>query len=102
MLISKIEIRNFKGIRDLSLDLKPLTVIVGPNGSGKTSVLEAITLFAQSTNRSILSKIGGDIIEYGEENDFFYNRDTTNELSLGFETELEDKEVADISEFISG
>jgi predicted ATPase len=35
---------NFKALQDLSLDLERLTVLVGANGCGKTSVLEAIDL----------------------------------------------------------
>lgn len=101
MLVTKIKIQNFKAIRNLSLDLKPLTVIVGPNGSGKTSVLEAITLFAQSSGREITRRDKNDIVNFGEDNDMFYNRDTNNELSLGFETKLEDEEAKDILMYCS-
>lgn len=48
--IERIEIKDFRGISHLALDLtdgaQPLdrVVLAGPNGSGKTSVLEAIAL----------------------------------------------------------
>lgn len=41
-MIEKVEFRNFKGLRDVSLDLERFTVLVGPNASGKTSVLEGL------------------------------------------------------------
>lgn len=44
MQVTHVAIRNFRGIRDASLDLSKFHVLVGENGSGKTSVLEAIRL----------------------------------------------------------
>ncbi len=43
-MIDSIRIQDFKGHRDTALKLGRLTVLVGPNGSGKTSVLEALEL----------------------------------------------------------
>ena len=42
-MISKIEIKNFKSIVDLTLELGRLNVFIGENGCGKTNILEAIT-----------------------------------------------------------
>lgn len=39
-LIGSVEIRGFKSIRNATLPLGPLTVLIGPNGSGKTNTLE--------------------------------------------------------------
>jgi len=41
-MIERVEFRNFKALRDVSLELERLTVLVGPNASGKTSVLEGL------------------------------------------------------------
>ncbi len=42
-LLTRFRIRNFKAIRDSgSLELTPLTVLIGNNGSGKSSVIEAL------------------------------------------------------------
>ncbi len=41
-MIRKIQIQNFKCLRDVDIDLERFTVFVGANGSGKTSVLEAV------------------------------------------------------------
>jgi hypothetical protein len=41
-MIESLSIRNFKVLRAVDLDLKPLTVVVGPNSSGKSSVLHAL------------------------------------------------------------
>lgn len=41
-MIRHIRIQNFKSIRDVTVDLSPVTVLVGPSGVGKTSFLSAI------------------------------------------------------------
>ena len=47
-----MQITDFRGILKGSIDLLPLSVLVGENGSGKSTVLEAIRL--ESPERSIL------------------------------------------------
>jgi energy-coupling factor transporter ATP-binding protein EcfA2 len=43
-MIRQFRLENFKGHRDTDLALERFTVLVGDNGSGKTSVLEALQL----------------------------------------------------------
>jgi len=45
MLVEKLEIEGFRGIDSLKLSLDPkLTVLVGENGVGKTSILDALAI----------------------------------------------------------
>jgi len=48
MAFTKIKLHNFKGFQGANLELKPLTVILGPNSAGKSSFGQA--LFALSKN----------------------------------------------------
>jgi hypothetical protein len=44
--LSSVRVRNFKAIRDSgTIDFTPLTVFVGNNGSGKSSVIEGLEFF---------------------------------------------------------
>lgn len=43
-MIKSIYIDNFKVLNDFSLDLNPLTVLIGSNGSGKSTILQAVDL----------------------------------------------------------
>lgn len=40
--ITRIRAKNFRSIRNLDMEVGPLTVLVGPNASGKSNVLDAL------------------------------------------------------------
>lgn len=44
MRLSRVEIRNFRSIRHVVVDLGRTTVLVGPNNAGKTAILDAIRI----------------------------------------------------------
>ena len=47
VMLKEIEIENFKSIGPkIRIEFKPLTIFVGPNRSGKSSILQAIYLVA--------------------------------------------------------
>lgn len=45
MRVTRVEIENFKRLESLRVDLSPLDCLVGPNNSGKTTLLQALALF---------------------------------------------------------
>ncbi len=47
-LIKSIEIEGFRSLRHVRLDLRPLNVLIGPNQSGKTNILDALDFLAQA------------------------------------------------------
>lgn len=47
-MLTKVSINNFKAHGHTEIELEPLTVLVGANGVGKTSVLEALNLLGGS------------------------------------------------------
>ncbi|RKH60965.1 AAA family ATPase [Corallococcus llansteffanensis] len=54
-MIEKVQFRNFRAFRSLDLELEPFTVLVGPNASGKTTLLEGLSLLSESA-RSLFGK----------------------------------------------
>ncbi len=46
-MIESIAFSNFKALRQTTLPLTPFTLLLGPNGSGKTSVLQALQTIAE-------------------------------------------------------
>jgi predicted ATPase len=47
VMITTMEYQNFKSLKNVRCDLTPITVIVGPNGSGKTSMLQGMFYLSQ-------------------------------------------------------
>lgn len=61
MILRDITIMNFRGIRSLHLPLDELTVLIGENNTGKSTVLEAIRLVL---TRAFGIRRGGQFTEY--------------------------------------
>ena len=66
-------ITNFRGIRDLSIErLGRVTLITGCNGVGKTTILEAVRVYAARGHREELAELLGKreelVVDYDEDN----------------------------------
>jgi len=46
-MITRLQVRNFKSLRNIDLVLGPLTVLVGPNMSGKSNILDVFRFLYQ-------------------------------------------------------
>lgn len=58
-MLTSISIRNFKNLKDVSIELGNSVVFIGPNNSGKTTALQAIALWnigVKKLNSKIASK----------------------------------------------
>ncbi len=61
MIISKLIIRNFKKLENIEFDLISPLVLIGPNNSGKTSILQAITLLDSGLKKIASEKKSGTV-----------------------------------------
>ena len=57
LFVTRVWARNFKSIRELDLELGPLTVLVGPNASGKSNVLDILRFISHALRESLVSAI---------------------------------------------
>ena len=60
MFLARIDIANFRGIRNLSIELDQTTVLIGENNTGKSAILAALDV---CLNRN-LNRRGGAFAEY--------------------------------------
>lgn len=61
-MINRIKINGFKRLHNIDLEMRPLMVMIGANGIGKTSVFELLSLIAASAEGKLnykLSELGG-------------------------------------------
>ena len=85
MVIKKIQISNFRNLKNKTFSFSPkTTVIVGPNASGKTNILESLFLLA--TGKSFKAKVEEEMISYPKEiarvKGDFQNPNTKLEVAL--------------------
>src|SRR3989304_5167326 len=90
----KIKIKNFRSIvMDTPIEIRPLTLLFGKNGSGKSSFLKALRFLGQNLTSKALHK---SIFQLGEEvflGDFkeIVNK---NDLSKKIEFEIEESFIS--------
>lgn len=86
MPLSRLIINNFRNLQSIDLDLSPnFNFIVGANGSGKTSLLEAI--FYLGHGRSFKSHISNRIIHYDHDDFVLHGKiaEAQHEWSVGIQ-----------------
>ena len=68
--LNRIRVAGFRSLRDVSLDLTPITVLIGPNGAGKSNLLwalEMVRMLAFEALQLFVSERGGAsyLMHYG-------------------------------------
>ena len=74
-MIANLRVKNYKSLKDINIRLKPLNVIIGLNGCGKSNFLDVFSLLSSGAKgeltESINSRSGiGTVLFSGEKEDF--------------------------------
>jgi predicted ATPase len=90
MPINRIAIKNYKSLKCLELDLKPLMVFVGPNNSGKSNIFDCLWFLSEF----VKSEPGNAIVKRGEFNHVVFDGIIEQRISIQLEgsTNVKDKE----------
>lgn len=88
-MFNEIRIENFKCFSGMQkIPLKPITLLYGPNSSGKSSILQSLLLFKQtleaSGNEEIVLLPKGDLVDLGGYSEFVNGHDAKKEITIGF------------------
>ena len=90
----EIRWKNFRAFEDTGwITIRPLTVLIGPNNSGKRSVIAPILLLNQTiSSRDIVTPLvtRGPLVDAGTFKDVIHKRDTRKQLFLGFRYHVHD------------
>lgn len=81
-MLTEINLVNFKCFRELNLRPKLITILIGVNGSGKSSCVQPLTLLKQSLGSSRLNT-RGKYIQLGEYPDIAYRREGRRRVKIG-------------------
>ena len=89
--ISKVSLSNFKSVVDQEVDLGRLTLLVGENSSGKSSILQVLRLLQQSLQSESVGDrfpLNGDLIRMGTIKDIRTAQKNLGESDVFFGVEV--------------
>lgn len=88
-MITALRIRNFKCLADTGrLSIRPLTFLVGPNSSGKSSIVQSLLLLRQTVESRDLKNplsINGPYVQLGSYPDLLFMQDYKARLQIEIE-----------------
>lgn len=85
-MIKSIRIRNFKSHLDTNeMEILPLTLLMGPNSSGKSAILQSLLLLRQTADSRDLERslqTDGAYVSLGPYRDFVFNHNVRREINI--------------------
>lgn len=98
MPITAITIQNFKGIKGpVKIELKPITLLFGPNSAGKSTVIQALhyarEIFERENVNAGGTLGGGNAIDLGGFKALVHRHDMALPISLRIDLDLRDEDL---------
>ncbi len=86
-MITRLEVKNFKGWKKLNISTKSLCGLFGTNSSGKTSIIQSLLMMkqtAESTDRAQILHLGdlSTFVDLGTYSDVIFNHAIENPLNI--------------------
>ncbi|MGP8015679.1 MAG: AAA family ATPase, partial [Smithella sp.] len=94
-----IRIKNLRSILDTSdIEVKPITILVGKNNSGKSSFLRLFSLLRQSVESRTRSPLlwYGQYVDYGSFKDALRKESDNGKITLAFSFEISQTDIESI------
>jgi len=98
MSIIAITIENFKAIKEpVRIELKPITLLFGPNSAGKSTIVHALHYAREIFERQNLNPdrtlLGGETIDLGGFESLVYQHDKSLPIKIRFDLDIEDENL---------
>jgi predicted ATPase len=88
-MFTKLRIKNFKCLQDTGdLQIRPLTLLVGPNSSGKSSLLQMLLMLRQTVDSTDMDNplaANNGWVQMGAYPEFIYKGEYNRELEINLE-----------------
>ena len=85
-ILKSLSFKNYKAFSEADIEIKPLTIFLGANSSGKSSILQLILALEQTINNkdtySSPLKLNGHYVNLGEDINVIKDKDRANTLSI--------------------
>ena len=86
-MIESITLKNYKAFEDVTIPIKPLTILLGANSVGKSSIIQMLMLLHQTAEErqgmySSAMKIYGNYVNVGAFDNLFKDKDTSKSLQI--------------------
>ena len=78
-MITRIEIKGYKSIKSLEIDLRPINILLGGNGVGKSNFISIFSLIQNIYNQNFQNYVQK---KGGPDSLLHFGRKTTNAISL--------------------
>lgn len=89
-MIQKISFENYKAFKKGEIKIKPITILLGANSVGKSSIVNLLLMLQQTANSNTYKsalRLHGENVSMGECENIFRNKDTSQTIAIEFEFE---------------
>lgn len=95
-MLKNIIAENYRSFQNIDVDLAPITLFVGPNNSGKSSVISIIRLLSQtleSHDPNVRLLLNGALGDFGTYKDLIHGNKTKKHLKIRFSISQDQDEI---------
>jgi len=93
-MIEKLSIKNFKSIKELDIDCKRINLFIGEPNTGKSNILESLSLLSW---RGHLSADLSDFVRLEESSNLFYDNSLEKKIEIEIKQKLEEPVLTEIT-----
>ncbi|MBW7988654.1 MAG: AAA family ATPase [Planctomycetes bacterium] len=111
-MIKRLRVKNFKALREIEIELTPIHVLIGPNDSGKTSVLDVLAALCRSVDHGLAQAFLGswkdkELVWNGHsdlpvEIDVDFDDDAITGYGISVQFGMRDRQAVIMKEFVIG
>lgn len=89
-MLTKLSVKHYKAFEDASVDIKPITILLGANSVGKSSILQLFLMLQQTGKAGLKSyksalKLYGGYVNLGDPQNLFRKKDKTRPVTMSFD-----------------